>query len=374
MNTFGRFLFLLCVHSLLFPEVAPARSGVPSPVGSAADGLSTALRASGPPGRIAREDGFSYAVDGATMWIAAAAAGDRRLFDEIRAGMEGYVVSVDVAGRIRRTVSWRLGRRGEKDATGTTEILLSVEALVAGARRFGDEELLREATDLADGYAMHEDGVGRTWRVRNYYNYGTGAFSPNSYTLGYAPDLLDELAASAGDPGKGDLLRGLAARSRAFVLEAFLPNGLFHSSFDPELHSLFGGCLPSFHFSPNFIVKPGDSAAIALGIARSVPEAARRTLAFIAARWPDIGDAIYGDTGERAFVDRGCDRMSAGHMAIVLRLALACGDRNFAERVLLDVLPEARRLEREAKNGGAWIWDAATVLLALREYLEITGK
>ena len=374
MNTFGRCLFLLCVHSLLFPAAAPAQPELPSPVRSAADGLSAALRASGPPGRIPREDGFSYAVDGATMWIAAATAGDRPLFDAIRTEMERYVVSVDVAGRIRRTVSWRLGRRGERDATGTTEILLCVEALVAGARRFGDKELLREATDLADGYAMHEDGAGRTWRVRNYYNYETRVFSPNSYTLGYAPDLLDELAESAGDAGARDALGALAARARSFVLEASLQNGLFHSSFDPELHTLFGDCLPSFHFSPNFIVKPGDSAAIALGIARSVPERARRTLAFIEARWPYVGDASYGNTGERAFVDSGCDRMSAGHMAIVLRLALACGDRSFAERVLLDVLPEARRLERDMKNSGAWIWDAATVLLALREYLDSVAR
>ena len=374
MNTFGRYLFLLCVLSLLIPTAASGRSDLPSPAGSAADGLSAALLASRAPGRIPRGDGFSYAVDGATMWIAAATAGDRPLFDAIRTGMEGYVVSVDVEGRIRRTISWRLGRHGEKDATGTTETLLCIEALVAGARRFDDPALLREAMDLADGYAMHEDGTGRKWRVRNYYNYGTRAFSPNSYTLGYAPDLLDKLAESAGDAGMKGVLGSLAARSRAFVLEASLPSGLFHSSFDPELHTLFGECLPSFHFSPNFIIKPGDSAAIALGIARSVPEAARRTLAFIAARWPDIGDAIYGDTGERAFVDRGCGRMSAGHMAIVLRLALACRDRSFAGRVLADVLPEARRLERDLKNGGAWIWDAATVLLALREHVDSGGE
>ncbi len=374
MNTFGRFLFLLSIPSLLFFTSNPVQSGESSLVRSVADGLSAALLASGPPGRIPREDGFSYAVDGATMWIAAATAGDRPLFDAIRIGMEGYTVSVDVAGRIRRTVSWRLGRHGEKDATGTTEILLCIEALVVGARRFDDPALLREAMDLADGYEMHEDGAGRTWRVRNYYNYETRAFSPNSYTLGYSPDLLDKLAESAGDAGMRDILGSLAARSRAFVLEASLPSGLFHSSFDPEIHTLFGECLPSFHFSPNFIIKPGDSAAIALGIARSAPEAARRTLSFIASRWPDVGDASYGNTGERAFVDRRCDRMSAGHMAIVLRLALACGDRSFAGRVLADILPEARRLERDMKNGGAWIWDAATVLLALREHIDSAGE
>ena len=111
----------------------------------------------------------------------------------------------------------------------------------------------------------------------------------NSYALGYFPDFLFEVARSGLLPEASEA----AERSLRFLRNAALPNGLFSSSFDPELRTLFPEAEFSYHFSPDFRIKPGDSAFIALEMAESDPSISRRTLALLKVS-ASLPDTVYG--------------------------------------------------------------------------------
>lgn len=324
--------------------------------------LESAVRLRSESGIPVRHSGEAYAVDAALFLLYAVESGNRTLFDALLPPFKkAFFVPFGTGARKSITVGWK--RRGQEppDASGTTETMLSAKALWLAGVLWKNESLREESLSLIRGYLAHESGKEKSWQIRNYYNYGTRAFATNSYALGYFPDFLFEVARSGLLPEASEA----AARSLRFLRNASLPNGLFSSSFDPELRTLFPEAEFSFHFSPDFRIKPGDSAFIALEMAESDPSIPRRTLALLEVFWPSIPDVAYGFLSlELSMIERR-PQISTGHLAAVYRLALRF-DQAFA-REIWPVLNERAAVLLSRIEGDAWTWDAVNVLLALAE-------
>ena len=307
-----------------------------------------------------RQSGEAYAVDAALFLLYAVESGNRALFDELLPPFrQAFLVSFEGGAHTSGMVGWKRRAQEPPDASGTTETMLAAKALWRAGVLWENESYLEESLSLIRGYLAHESGKEKSWQIRNYYNYGTRAFATNSYALGYFPDFLFEVARS------GLLLEASEAadRSLRFLRNAALPNGLFSSSFDPELRTLFPESEFSYHFSPDFRIKPGDSAFIALEMAESDPSIPRRTLALLKVFWPSLPDTVYGFLSlELARAERRPE-ISTGHLAGVYRLALRF-DEAFASEIR-PVLNERALSLLSGNEGEAWTWDAVNVLLAL---------
>lgn len=322
--------------------------------------LESAVRLRSGSGIPVRQSGDGYAVDAALFLLYAVESGNRALFDELLPPFRrAFIVPFEAGAHTSGTVGWK--RRGKEppDASGTTETMLAAKALWRAGVLWKNESFLEESLSLIRGYLAHESGKEKSWQIRNYYNYGTRAFAVNSYALGYFPDFLFEVARSGLLPEASKA----AERSLRFLRNAALPNGLFSSSFDPELRTLFPEAEFSYHFSPDFRIKPGDSAFIALEMAESDPGISRRTLALLKVFWPSLPDTVYGFLSLELSRAERRPEISTGHLAGVYRLALRF-DEAFA-REILPVLNERALSLLSGNEEEAWTWDAVNMLLAL---------
>jgi len=305
-------------------------------------------------GELARPDGYVYTAEVGSLLAWAALAGDRALYDDLRALALPLVRDDPSDPYTRGFVAWR-SRPGEAhDASGTTEALRVAEGLWRGAQAFGRPEDRELALGVLHGYARHAAELNGIWLVRNYFNFETRAFATNSFLVDYAPDFVVEAAAAEDDA----LLLEVARRSYEVVGSARAPSGLLHDLLQPELVTVTDRDLVTF--SPNDTIQLVNAAQVALGAARGRPGVAQGVLDFALARLPDLDAAYLGRTGEVA------KRRAPGieTCAVLARLALALGDAG-AFRSFWPPLAEAVEAfldeEREPR-----LYVAAELLLALR--------
>lgn len=343
----------LLLGGVLYLEGAPRKE-------SLREDLEKALLLRMKDGVLPRASGMAYAVDGATLLLYAVESENLPLFEDLwKSFREVFVVPVDFGGPDALTICWKRHPGEPPDASGTTETVLTAKALWKAGHRWGRQDFLEQSLGFLRGYLGHISGEGRSWQIRNYYNYGTRAFATNSYALGYYPDFLAEVARSGLLPEAKEA----EVNSLNFLRNAALPNGLFASSFDPELRTLFPDSEVSYHFSPNFRIKVGDSAFIALEMLRGDEEIPRKTLGYLRTLWPSMPDTIYGFLSFPLSPEDASRGISTGHLAAVYRLALEL-DQEFA-RTIRPVLYRRGEALLKDRSGEAWGWDAANLLLAL---------
>ena len=316
---------------------------------------------------LAREDGYVYAIDLTQLITALHRADDRtnaRLLTDltrrrlIRAdpaerapGRHGPAVGRPAArtpalarGPLTRAapadpftdgfVGWRYRDDQAPDASGTTEALRMIEALLEA----GDPAARDLAIRIARGYARHGGVDHDIWIIRNYFNFGTRAFATNTYLVDYDPDLLAQLADTTGDPTIDDTAR----RSIALVRDAAAPCGLVYDIIQPEVVTLMpDGAIRAF--SPNDIVQLANSVTIAERSVRPCPHLARDVLRFAVDQTrrhgPDDLPAFYlGRTGEAIGERRAGGETFAG----LVRLAIHLDDREATELFAPALIRHAR--------------------------------
>ena len=305
-------------------------------------------------GELARPDGYVYAVEVGELLAWSALAGDRPLYDRLRAEALRFVRDDPSDPYTQGFVAWRRRDGEAHDASGTTEALRVAEGLWRGAAAFDLPADRALSLLVLRGYARHAAELHGTWLVRNYFNLGTRAFATNSFLVDYAPDFLMEVAAAEGDAE----LEELAQRSYALLLLARAPTGLIRDAVQPELATLTDA--EHVVFSPNDVVQLANAGTAALMGARGRPEAAAGVLGFALARWPRIDAAYFGRTGEAALRRR----PGLETWGILLRLALALEDAPAFERLwprAAGAVEDFLKREREPR-----LYVAGELLLALR--------
>jgi hypothetical protein len=216
--------------------------------------------------RLLRPDGYIYGVDVGQGMIELAKAGDRDGYRKLRALAVGQFVQFDRQNPyIDGFVAWRIKPGQKPDASGTAEALRIAEGLLAGATGFGEREDARIASQVLSGYARHGYVDQGLWFVRNYFNFGTRAFSPNSYIVNYDLDLVSRWKAPEGAE--------LAKNVRTLLLVASRPNGLMNEIIQPEVATAIP--LPYLRtFAPDGVHSIANSCMV-LERALSLPERGR---------------------------------------------------------------------------------------------------
>lgn len=303
--------------ALLSAALAACGRGAPPSEAPALEArLAERVRAWVAAGELARPDGYVYTVEVGELLTWAALAGDRPLYDRLRAEVLPLVRDDPSDPYTRGFVAWRQKHGEPHDASGTTEALRVAEGLWRGAAAFDLPEDRALALLVLHGYAAHAAELNGVWLVRNYFNFGTRAFATNSFLIDYAPDFLSEVAEAEGDPALADIAR----RSGELLADARAPSGLVRDVVQPELATLTDQDVVIF--SPNDAVQLSNAATAALMGAEREPAVAHGVLRFALACLPRLDTAYYGRTGEVAL------RRPPGleTWAVLARLALARGD------------------------------------------------
>ncbi len=278
-----------------------------------------------------RADGFIYAVDVAHLMEHAALAGDRPLYDRLRAFADAHLVLDDPSDPYTRGfVAWRAQPGAPPDASGTTEALRLARALWRGADAFDRPADRAQATLILDGWRRHAYVDQGVWHVRNYFNLGTRAFANDSYLVDYDPDFVAEVAAATGDAA----LAEAAQHSLALIAAARSPSGLLHTLVQPDLRTMYPE-VPMQAFSPNDLIQLNNACFVAETVLTGAPAVADAALAFATARLRHLKRWYYGRTGEAA-TDRAADLAVYSCFA---RLAARRGDARAARRWVAAALP-----------------------------------
>ena len=311
-------------------------------------------------GRLAREDGHVYAIDVGQLCLYAARCGDRTLYETLRDdALARLIVDIGDDPYTRGFVLWRhpLGLDAEPaappDATGTTEAVRVAQALWTGASRFDVPADRNTALRILAGYARHATVDQGVWMLRNYFKFETRSFATNSFLVDYAPDFVDEVAATTGNEG----LAELADKSYAVVERAVSRSGLFYDIVQPELATLMNPSLVVF--SPNDVIQLPNAATVALQVARGRPAVARRVLEFARVRMPALGLSYTGRTGE--LVD--ATPPGVATWAALTRIALALDDARAFDNFYPRLRGTARALTDTPSE--PFLYSAGEALLAL---------
>lgn len=269
-------------------------------------------------GTLVRPDGYVYTIDLAQLITVFHRAGDAASARHLTDIARRHLIRTDRSDPFTDGfVGWRFKPGQSLDASGTTEALRMIEALLLSDAP-ADIAL---AVGIAHGYARHAGVDQDVWIIRNYFNFGTRAFATNTYLVDYDPDLLATLADR--DPA----LRETAERSAVLVRGSAAPCGLIYDIIQPEVVTLMpDGAIRAF--SPNDIVQLANSATVAERSVRTCPQIARGVLRFAvdAARRHGVDDlpSFYlGRTGEPL----GESRAGGETIAALLRLAILLEDR-----------------------------------------------
>jgi len=307
-------------------------------------------------GRLARQDGYVYAVDIGQLCLYAARVGDRELYETLRDDAREHLI-VDVADDpyTQGFVLWRHSPDGDAppDASGTTEALRIAEALWTGASRFDAPADRDTALRILAGYARHATVDQGVWMLRNYFKFETRSFATNSFLVDYAPDFVDDVAVATGNEG----LAEIAGESYALVERAVSRSGLPYDIIQPELATLMNPSLVVF--SPNDEIQLPNAATVALQVARGRPALARRVLEFARERMPAVGLSYTGRTGQ--LVDS--TPPGAATWAALTRIALALGDARAFDLFYPRLRGTARALTDTPSE--PFLYAASEALLAL---------
>jgi hypothetical protein len=307
-------------------------------------------------GRLARADGWTYAIDVSLLMIFAAGERDSDLYLHLgRFASEHLVLDSEDDPYTRGFVVWRVREQTPPDASGTTEALRLAEAFWRGSLAFDRLEDRDRAVLILEGYARHRSEERGVWMIRNYFNLGTRSFATNSFLVDYAPDFLAEVGEATGNPA----LREIAEKSYALIERAQSDAGLLYDVVQPELKTLLDD-ERMVVFSPNDAIQVSNSAAVALGAAKGRPGVAGRVLDFCLVRMPELKGTYYGRTGEIARDKRpGIEAWSS-----LVRLAIALEREDALEEFYPFLVSNAGRKWRIPDD--AWLYVVGELLLGLQ--------
>ncbi|MGB0388448.1 MAG: hypothetical protein ACPGWR_26820 [Ardenticatenaceae bacterium] len=247
-------------------------------------------------GDLARPNGYVYAIDIAQLLIYFADVGDLENYNRFRQlALDNLIINDRSDPFTQGFVGWRYSPSEPVDASGTTEALWIANGLWKGFQQFYDPTDEELAQLILNGYAEHGFVDQQVWFIRNYFNFETRAFAPNSYMVNYHPDFVQEVASKSNN----DNLTTLAENSNQLIRQSQAPSGLLHSIVLPELKTLY----PEFNvvvFSPNDIIQLSNACAIAETAVETDPELGRQVLSFAENNFDDLKSYYYGHTGEPA--------------------------------------------------------------------------
>jgi hypothetical protein len=312
-------------------------------------------------GRLAREDGFIYAIDVALLMIFAALEEDLDLYRNLERVASGrFVLDSEADPYTRGFVLWRIRDGVPPDASGTTEALRLAEAYWRGSLAFQRPEDRERALLILVGYARHQAEDQGIWLVRNYFNLGTRSFATNSFLVDYAPDFVAEIGEATG---KREFLE-IAEKSYELIDRARSPSGLLYDIVQPEVKTLLDDERMAI-FSPNDAIQVSNSATIAAGSVKGRPEVARDVLEFCYERMPGLKGTYYGRTGEIARDKRpGIEAWGS-----LVRLAIALERPDALEAFYPFLVSNAGREWRIPDD--AWLYVTGELLLGLQT---VTGR
>jgi len=251
--------------------------------------------------RLARSDGYVYAIDIGQLLIYFANEGDLENYTTFRNLAVEHLIRNDPSDPYTQGfVGWRYKEGKELDASGTTEALWIAKGLWLGNQEFDEPADQELALQILNGYARHEYIDQGIWFIRNYFNFGTRAFSINSYLVDYYPDFVQEVANTTDDSE----LTALAQNSLDLIRQGkagddYAQGALLHSIVMPEIKT-FMPDLDVVAFSPNDIIQLSNACAIAEMVVESDRELAKQVLDFADSRIDNLEIYYYGRTGEAA--------------------------------------------------------------------------
>jgi hypothetical protein len=312
-------------------------------------------------GRLARGDGFLYAIDVALLMIFAALEDDLDLYRNLeRVATSRFVLDSESDPYTRGFVVWRVAEGAPPDASGTTEALRLAEAYWRGSLAFHRPEDRERAVRILEGYARHQAQDQGIWLVRNYFNLGTRSFATNSFLVDYAPDFVAEVGEATGNR----TLLDVAEKSYDLIERSRSPSGLLYDVVQPEVKTLLDDERMAI-FSPNDAIQVSNSAAIAAGSVKGRPQIARGILEFCFQRMPDLKGTYYGRTGEIARDKRpGIEAWGS-----LVRLAIALERSDALEAFYPFLVSNAGREWRIPDD--AWLYVTGELLLGLQA---VTGR
>jgi hypothetical protein len=321
-------------------------------------------------GTLARADGYIYAVDINQLATFAALAGQRELYDPLRAIILSELLIDDKdEDYTRGFVAWRYKARDDagnpvpRDASGSTEALRAAEALWRGSEAFDDRRDDRDtALRILQGYARHattETHRGQDiWFIRNYYNLQTKAWATNSFLIDYDPDFVAFAAEQSGD----EVLAEVARQSEALFKKAVAPTGLLREMVQPEVLTLMG--IEHAIFAPNNLEQLSNSAAEAERSVATNKPLAVGVLRFALQHADNLRLNYNVETGE----PRG-PGVGAETYAPLLRLAHKLDDRDAVETFLPKLLHHTERF-LDDPNARDRLYLLGEALLALELVME----
>jgi hypothetical protein len=311
--------------------------------------------------RLARGDGFIYAIDVALLMIFAALADDLDLYRNLERVATGrFVLDSESDPYTRGFVLWRVREGAPPDASGTTEALRLAEAYWRGSLAFHRPEDRERAVRILEGYARHQAEDQGIWLIRNYFNLGTRSFATNSFLVDYAPDFVAEVGEATGNRA----LLDVADKSYDLIERARSRSGLLYDIVQPEVKTLLDDERMAI-FSPNDAIQVSNSATIALGSVKGRPRIARGILEFCFQRMPELKGTYYGRTGEIARDKRpGIEAWGS-----LVRLAIALERDDALEAFYSFLVSNAGREWRIPDD--AWLYVTGELLLGLQA---ITGR
>lgn len=312
-------------------------------------------------GDLARTDnGRVYTIDVAQLALYAALAGDRQLYEPLRAFiLEHLLIDRGPGDTATGMVAWGYQPDTPPDASGTTEALRVAEALWRGSQAFDDLDDRAAVASIIDAYARHATTESGVWMIRNYYNLGTEAFITNSFLIDYDPDLLQALA---DDFGREDWA-ALAEQSASLVEACRTDAGLLHQIIRPEVGTIMPHLAPHGLYSINGIEQLSNVLATAERIVHTRPDIARGVLDFCRPRLDHLRLYYRADSGRRLY---GEDDTWAGveTWAPLLRLATRLDDRRTHDHALPMVIGLSSNIAVEARPDR--LFQLGEALLALQ--------
>ncbi|HEX7010133.1 MAG TPA: hypothetical protein VF184_09130 [Phycisphaeraceae bacterium] len=310
----------------------------------------------GDPSTLARPDGYLYAIDLSQLALYATQHRDAALYEALQQLLVEHFLLDDPDDPFTRGfIAWRWRPGAPLEASGTTEMLRTAEALWHASDAFHRPQDRQLAQTILQGYARHQAVDQGVWLIRNYFNLDTRAFATNSYLIDYDPDFLMQAAQATGD---AQLLHA-AQQSARMVQRARTPAGLLHQIIQPELLTLMP--VPGSVFSANNVESLANAAAVAQRSAHSCPQTARSVLQFALARLPHLHAFYDAATGEPA------DQALAGiqTLAPLVCLAIKLDDAQALAQLRPAFLQEAQALAASPEPAGKRLYLISEALLAL---------
>lgn len=307
-------------------------------------------------GRLARADGFTYAVDLSQLMIFAALEGDEELYGSLeRFASANLVIDSAADPYTRGFVVWRIRDGAPPDASGTTEALRLAEGYWRGSEAFSRPRDRESALLILEGYARHQAEERGVWMIRNYFNLGTRSFATNSFLVDYAPDFVAEVAEATGSAK----LSEIAERSYVLIERARAESGLLYDIIQPEVTTLLDDERMAI-FSPNDAIQVSNSAVVAASAVEGRPGVAASVLDFCLSRMPGLKGTYYGRTGEVAR-DK---RPGIEAWASLVRLSVVLGRGDALEAFYPFLVSNAGRQWRIPDD--AWLYVVSELLLGLQ--------